>query len=1090
MEVPGTMSPHPMVEMSQDCIEWDESRNVDLRHLDKSPCDESSSVPTPKSSGPNVQNVISTPRSSSSNNKMKGCPSSLDGIKRRLASSGISPSPDAESSGRPSRSVASAPSRRKIQPTEREIDGIFSTLEQEEARMGPFQLSPASVDLQEHRVLPIASTTEPTQPTRNRSFTMETATETEGAFLQTATTATATFLSTSSVATWHRRRRPRELENIHPNLVPFSNKHRRFNRATTRKTSPQEALGSHHKVGESTTGPVLPSTNNMDDDDEGDFEELLKQMDTPQSATSTSHTTITEESNMIPSPVLPPYPQPFVETSLEGLRRNLVNNDIAISPRNLAKATHIDSQAIGTTQASKEIGTRHHGQSHAGNASNMYNCHTSQHRGESNTAMQRQNAVGRQSQSLPPPRHQPKPLGNAYALQRLDQTNVLPHQKNEHGSGAYKASCALPMRSPSPDTFTMPPPPAKNLSVTPMAMPPIPPRSSVASTKPEIRHNATVPAASQKLDDDGAEDEFGDFGLLDFGDLDALLAIQCSQQLTQVESSMDQKKATSKDSKTYHETHKLRNVAQDRSSCMTVISSIANKNTTSVTRLSLVVEDKENAPTAAEDEFGDFPDIDFDAIDQVIAKRESLSPCCDGQAPLSSPLTTAPPSPSMIVKNPKTESFDSEGFAFLTFSRYKVLSVEDDSSTYTKALLVAGWTTEMMEHEKQARGMHKTLRRPTRKRNLEYQPAGRIYLRCEWYHTRIAEGDVLHLCSPSGKYRTDEGALPIVVDSAPPAGSDADDLVVVMHPDLLITPTTVSETVGCSRRAVLKSRIGSTGLSSQAALFGTMRHELFGVCMKQQDFSLDSVRTNVRKIVRRNATNLIGCGLTVPEAESGVIDILPSIHRFVAEYTRIGVENGDEIPFHRRPLLEGHGHQPSIRLVADVVESIEEPVISPELGLKGNVDAVVNVTSVRLNSTPSSSAGPQNSFMCLELKTGHNQNTQNGHMAQLALYTLMLQVRHGIKSTSSSSFQSSPLPCSQFGGGFPDATGAATGGILVYLNQKSTRSVHVSPQPNEIKSLIGQRNVVASEVLRASRPRGVELVYDEKEMDMEDRSPR
>ena len=154
--------------------------------------------------------------------------------------------------------------------------------------------------------------------------------------------------------------------------------------------------------------------------------------------------------------------------------------------------------------------------------------------------------------------------------------------------------------------------------------------------------------------------------------------------------------------------------------------------------------------------------------------------------------------------------------------------------------------------------------------------------------------------------------------------------------------------------------------------------------------------------------------------------------------------------------------------------SIEEPIVSPELALKGNIDAVLEANTLEIPNTYFSqdrvqNPSPQNSLMCLELKTGHNQNTQNAHMAQLALYTLMLQSRYGSQSKqTSTSDQSGSEP-----------NGASVGGVLLYLNHESMRSAHVAPLLNETKSLIGQRNVVASGLYKASRPRGVVLSYDD-----------
>ena len=113
--------------------------------------------------------------------------------------------------------------------------------------------------------------------------------------------------------------------------------------------------------------------------------------------------------------------------------------------------------------------------------------------------------------------------------------------------------------------------------------------------------------------------------------------------------------------------------------------------------------------------------------------------------------------------------------------------------------------------------------------------------------------------------------------------------------------------------------------------------------------------------------------------------------------------------------------------------------------------------------------------MGLELKTGHNQKTQNAHMAQLALYSLMLQVKYGTRYGQSKSPNRNE---SQL-----ESSGAASGGLLLYLNNEGYSSSHVLPLSNEVKSLIGQRNVLATGIRRASRPRGISLSYDENSRD-------
>lgn len=71
---------------------------------------------------------------------------------------------------------------------------------------------------------------------------------------------------------------------------------------------------------------------------------------------------------------------------------------------------------------------------------------------------------------------------------------------------------------------------------------------------------------------------------------------------------------------------------------------------------------------------------------------------------------------------------------------------------------------------------------------------------------------------------------------------------------------------------------------------------------------------------------------------------------------------------------------------------VEEHVWSPMYGLKGNIDATVQVTM-------EDEEGLRILTMPLELKTGKNTSSAS-HRAQTALYTLLLSDRYGMSSVS------------------------------------------------------------------------------------------
>lgn len=76
-----------------------------------------------------------------------------------------------------------------------------------------------------------------------------------------------------------------------------------------------------------------------------------------------------------------------------------------------------------------------------------------------------------------------------------------------------------------------------------------------------------------------------------------------------------------------------------------------------------------------------------------------------------------------------------------------------------------------------------------------------------------------------------------------------------------------------------------------------------------------------------------------------------------------------------------------LRLSISKLLEVEEHIWSPMYGLKGNIDATVQVACHDEGSR-------KNLVVPLELKTG-NRDTNQAHRAQTALYTLLLSDRYG-----------------------------------------------------------------------------------------------
>ena len=116
------------------------------------------------------------------------------------------------------------------------------------------------------------------------------------------------------------------------------------------------------------------------------------------------------------------------------------------------------------------------------------------------------------------------------------------------------------------------------------------------------------------------------------------------------------------------------------------------------------------------------------------------------------------------------------------------------------------------------------------------------------FETEIAGGDSFHVADiterhcPSLSLAHRTGPSPVTVADSPNAGiggggvsrmmqttvSPSEGLL-IMHPEILVTPSRVSEAVGCIRRGVLSDRVRSYGCPSLPATMGSLKHSFIEV---------------------------------------------------------------------------------------------------------------------------------------------------------------------------------------------------------------------------------------------------------------------
>lgn len=226
---------------------------------------------------------------------------------------------------------------------------------------------------------------------------------------------------------------------------------------------------------------------------------------------------------------------------------------------------------------------------------------------------------------------------------------------------------------------------------------------------------------------------------------------------------------------------------------------------------------------------------------------------------------------------------------------------------------------------------------------------------------------------------------------------DNSNNMIILHPDHLISATVVADAVGCQRRAVLQDRIKATSDISKPQVFGHILHEVFQEAVKANRWELEWLRTMVEGVLVRYVESLYAIRTSMIEAVDYVMSKIPELKAWAAMFLRPkpSVSNLSNSYSSKRFLLteiqaeslveDRHGSKASLSI--NKLLEVEEHIWSPMYGLKGNVDATVQVVyddgkDERTLTVP------------LEVKTG-KKDTSHSHRAQTALYTLLLSDRYG-----------------------------------------------------------------------------------------------
>ncbi|THW52259.1 hypothetical protein D6D21_01022 [Aureobasidium pullulans] len=419
---------------------------------------------------------------------------------------------------------------------------------------------------------------------------------------------------------------------------------------------------------------------------------------------------------------------------------------------------------------------------------------------------------------------------------------------------------------------------------------------------------------------------------------------------------------------------------------------VQNNSMSNTTIMNTIDEDDDEF---GDDEFGD--DLDVDEIENAVSFFESRPGTSNGQftsqpntcaiAQSHPPLPPSAPPPQQQQQQQQPQTFDLTGFsddddddefggsdldeeqfaqAEMAATQALEASTSASSTTqksraiqrYLVKQVIDGQYTDLRGRQQPEKVLF--VEDEVQKRNKA------ITLRQSWLETHCAPGSYVHVVGHFNK------SAQITID-------DAENLIIV-HPDHLISATVVADSFECIRRAVLQDRVKATSRSSEPSVYGSMLHEIFQEAMKSNDWDQDSLNDLVGKTVGKYLESLFELG---HEDTNKAFEHLKSKMPEMSSWAKVFVKAkpGPDA------LAEDRGGK-KIRVSITKLLDVEEHVWSPTYGLKGNIDATVQV---RMEDEQ----GQRALTVPFEVKTGRN-TTNTSHRAQTALYTLLLSDRYDL----------------------------------------------------------------------------------------------
>jgi DNA replication ATP-dependent helicase Dna2 len=224
--------------------------------------------------------------------------------------------------------------------------------------------------------------------------------------------------------------------------------------------------------------------------------------------------------------------------------------------------------------------------------------------------------------------------------------------------------------------------------------------------------------------------------------------------------------------------------------------------------------------------------------------------------------------------------------------------------------------------------------------------------------------------------------------------------LLIMHPDILLTGTMVSNSLSCRRYALLTYEFQQSGAASKPLVLGNIVHEALQAAMANQDFSDDFLKSVVEGLIMKNLVELWSIGVSEEEMTQDCMARMKGAKAWAEAYYGPMVKRTEEMMnsgnnnmnqnnmMNRNPYIANNKNKsnsngkfpngtPDGKPLIKRLVGNEQNVCSHKFAFKGKLDGLISVgLSNGITSTTS-----------LEIKTGRQRIE---HIGQITVYYLLL----------------------------------------------------------------------------------------------------